>query len=123
MKDPRNGTVVCLWLRSPESLDLRMPLVANTAADSGKWVGRTEISLASPSGKLVALGNADSTQVLLFPFLRTSWASGAYTLGFTYHRDHGDQGRNDPDDPGHCYDRPVESSRGQSDEAKTTFSI
>ncbi|MCU0807451.1 MAG: hypothetical protein MUC53_05705 [Candidatus Contendobacter sp.] len=100
-----------------------MPTVANAAADSGKWVGRTEISLASPSGELVALGNADSTQVLLFTFSRTSWVSNAYTLGFTYHRNHGDQDRSDPNDPGHRYDRPVESSRGQSDEATITFRI
>ena len=107
VRNPQDNEVICIWLRSPESLDLRMHSNENINLNPGEWIGRTEISLASPPLKFSRVSNVDSTQVLLFPALRRNWVSGRYVFKFTYHQDHGDQDRDDD----HRYDRPVESSR------------
>jgi hypothetical protein len=113
VRNPADNKVIGIWLRSPESLDLRFSTVATGSQTQGEWFGRTEITLSSPSlsssPTFVSLSNADSTQVLLFSVLHPDWAPGTYTLKFTYLRDQGDEAR----DGEHRYDRPVEMSGGR----------
>lgn len=107
--------LICLWLRSPESLDVRLPVFQSVSSNQiVDYVGRTELSLAfvptlfgskSSSLHTLILPNADGTQVLIFP-QNQPWTQGKYTLKFHYHRNHGDEASS----MNHRYDRPVESS-------------
>jgi hypothetical protein len=103
-----------IWVRSPESLDLRMD-VRNPPPDGTvvPHVGRTALKLNrdgdgnDPEFRL--FHDADSTQLLLIPQGVAAWGTGTYQLTFTYSRDHEDETA--PDD--HRYDRPIEMSNGR----------
>ena len=94
-----SGQCAGIWIKSPESLDLRL------RTGDGVHVGRTAIELrhngAVVAFRLVAL--ADSTQLLLLPGPGASWNGTGWTLTLTYHRDHGDEAHEND----HRYDRPV----------------
>jgi len=123
LKDANTARAVCLWIRSPESLDLRMDVPEDPEDEPSHppdYVGRTEVHLQRqgstvPSPKIM-LHNADSTQLLLFPPSNTSWVSGPHRLEFTYRRDYGDELRNID----HRYDRPREFRHGRPDPEEHT---
>lgn len=104
--------VICLWLRSPEALDVRLPVFEGSDALETlliDQVERTEIKLLNSrlaERPIIVLPNADSTQVLIFQQSGNPWRSGRFLLELTYHRDYGDDTR----DQDHRYDRPVERS-------------
>jgi hypothetical protein len=105
-----SSAVICLWLRSPETLDVRLPVFEDPDALESPLidhVGRTEIKLLNASlaeRPITVLPNSDSTQVLIFAQNVRPWRSGKFSLQLTYHRDYGDETR----DHDHRYDRPVE---------------
>jgi hypothetical protein len=115
VRSKTNAGLICLWLRSPESLDFRLPVLQNVSSNQiVDHVGRTEFSLdfvstlfsnKSSSLQISVLPNADGTQVLIFP-QNQPWPQGKYTLKFHYHRNYGDE----TSSIDHRYDRPVESS-------------
>jgi hypothetical protein len=108
LKEDADGVPLGFWIRSPESLDLWLEV------EDGGHVGRAQLMLERANGDgweavdFSMLHDADSTQVLLLPVGNANWASGAYRLTFTYHRNHGDEDNADD----HRYDRPVEKWQG-----------
>ncbi|NTU78156.1 MAG: hypothetical protein HGA45_01930 [Chloroflexales bacterium] len=109
-----NNEPFCLWVRSPESLDLRLDLRDEQGNPTGEHVGRATLRLRRDgSSKLEnpqVFHDADSTQLLIMSTSAAEWPHGVYQLIFTYQRDHGDAaGAGD-----HRYDRPVEKRRDSS---------
>lgn len=126
IREPIRKDGVALWLRSPESLDVRLRVFESPNAPESPLLGqqgRTTIKLSrlSPSprnSKIVILPNADSTQVLILPFSGETWGRGTYLLSFEYERDYGDETQ--PID--HRYDRPVEFAANDSSPVGYSFS-
>ena len=106
VKEPQNGTVVCLWLRSPESLDLRMPTRRKCCVRLGQ-VGRSDRDQSSLTiGRVGGVGQCRQHPGVALSLLEAELGVWRLYVGFTYHQDHGDQGR----DGDHRYDRPAEMS-------------
>ncbi len=112
-----NSQVTGIWLRSPESLDLRQE-VRNSSGSPVGYVGRTTWVVERQQGGIwsvqawQACHDADSTQVIFLPS-DSAISSGNYRIRFDYHRDHGDE--NNPDAKhGNRYDRPIEQRNGGS---------
>jgi len=107
-------TVSALWIRSPETLQVRLPVFESPDAPESQLlddIGRTEIKLEriAPTGRNIAIAvlpNSDSTQVLVLPASGQSWDGGTYSLNATYYRDHRDETKH----MDHRYDRPIELS-------------
>ncbi len=112
VRDARSRAVTALWIRSPETLDVRLGVFETADAPQSRlldYVGRTEIKLEriEPTRRklgITVLPNSDSTQVLVLPSTGRSWERGSYSLKVTYYRDYADE--NKPID--HRYDRPIE---------------
>lgn len=123
LKDASTGRAVSVWIRSPESLDLRMDVLEDPEDELSNrigYTGRTELSidgkeLTAPSPEVI-LHNADSTQILLFSPSTASWAAGPHSLLFKYYRDYDDETAATD----HRYDRPKEFRRGKSDPEEST---
>jgi len=116
LRDPRLNVIVGAWIRSPESLDLRLEVLADPNDQQSvriDYVGRTEVRLQKQSNPslvnpIIALHNADSTELLIFPGPSQRWRTGKYSFVLTYQRDYGDEiGTMD-----HRYDRLVEHFGG-----------
>jgi hypothetical protein len=112
------GPPVCLWVRSPETLDLRLAVPPDSNIEAGRriaFVGRTVVALRRHGSNadltMTMLHNADGTQMLLLPTSNTAWGVGKHTLSLTYHRDYGD----DTSELIHRYDRPQEFRNGNAD--------
>lgn len=110
LRDQNLNAVVGAWIRSPESLDMRLEVLADPSnPDSSRIgsVGRTEVKLLRQnvlaSDSPIVLHNADSTQLLIFPSPVGTWGPGDYEFVLSYHRDNGDETRT----PDHRYDRPL----------------
>jgi hypothetical protein len=117
LKDANSGRAVCAWVRTPESLDLRMEVLENPENELSPRidsVGRTGVRLqrqgSTAQSPATLLHNVDSTQLVLLPNSNSTWVSGSYSLVFTYQRDYGDEVR----EIDHRYDRPVEYRSGNS---------
>jgi hypothetical protein len=105
------GRLFGLWMRSPESLDLRQHLRDEAGNLTDNHVGRTTITVTRGSALDVdILHDADDTQILILRKNSAVWPGGPCRVTFTYHRNHGDE----TGEANHRYDRPVESG-GTSD--------
>jgi hypothetical protein len=105
------GRLLGLWMRSPESLDLRQHLQDTAGHLTYNHVGRTTITVTRGSAlDIDTFHDADDTQILIFRKNSAVWPGGPCRVTFTYHRNHGD----DIGEGNHRYDRPVESG-GTSD--------
>jgi len=106
-------SVVGIGLRSPESLDLAMPV------DSAP--GRTSISLiklspgAQETVKVTQIATADGFRAVVYRAggrAPGAFKPGRYQLEFTRVRDHGDD-QTAPNEFGNRYDRPVHAIKGK----------
>lgn len=109
-----NDETFGLWLRSPESLDLRLAVQNENSTPTGEHVGRTTLQLKRKGHReqvdIQVFHDADSTQMLIVPTSIAHLLRGTYQLIFTYDRNHGDEaGAGD-----HRYDRPVEQRQNAS---------
>lgn len=108
-----DGNFSGFWIRSPESLDLQLPVNGNHVGRTTLKLERIEDSRHSRTEKTTnllcqILHDSDSTQILLLIEKRQLIKySFKYRLTLTYLRDHGDES-NDED---HRYDRPIEMAR------------
>ena len=125
MKNSSNQ-LMGIWLRSPESLDLRQEVRGGDGSLMGH-VGRTNWQLErqahgntwSIQAGWQAHHDAEGTQVIFLPTNNIP-VSGNYQIRFTYHLDYGDE--NIPDEKhDHWYDRPVERRNGGSDPLEATI--
>ncbi len=99
------GRAIGLWLRSPESLDVREPVGDASGSSTGEHVGRTTVTVMRGSTLDVEVfHDADSTQLLIFRTNGSAWPTGLCRVTLTYHRNHNDEGGSGD----HQYDRPVE---------------
>ena len=111
LNDAITGKTVCTWIRSPESLDLRLEVFSEAESEDEfpiDYVGRTKLRLQrsglSSDLKIISVHNSDCTQLLLFPLPGVPWSGGVYTFTLTYLRDYEDESK----DIDHRYDRPIE---------------
>ena len=115
VEDEMTRRPVCVWVRSPETIDVRIAVPHDPNVDAARRiasVGRTDVVLrregSSGNVSMTMLHNVDSTQILLVPPSSTAWIPGHHTLVFTYHRDLGDETGN----MDHRYDRAREFRDG-----------
>ena len=128
-----DSSLIGFWLRSPESLDLKMQVsegVRKAGAAMGS-VGRTELNLrgerAGSDSVLIATNftsssgpastpyrmasNVDTTEILIYKATPTADHQFVeFQLQFSYTRDYGDESQITD----HRYDRPVEQRSGAS---------
>ena len=113
------NTAVALWIKSPETLDIRLGVFENPGTPGSTpldHTGRIEITLervapARRSIGIIVVPNSDGTQVVVLPSSRRPFERGRYLLHLTYHRDYGDELTSSD----HRYDRPIESTAGNHD--------
>lgn len=93
--------LVGLWLKSPESLDIRL-----SVPDKLTSIGRTDITLTAHGNEIIPIQiivTSDGANVIILPEDNSSWSSELSQLKLTYNRGHNDEtsGQN------HRYDCPV----------------
>jgi len=102
---------IAFWLRSPESLDLRLAVFSRSNSEQQVgFVGRTEITAVKKLWPTTALefnafSNADGTQVIILSDFTDDEKGDIFlSIGLAYYRDYNDE----ISEEDHRFDRPVE---------------